>query len=126
LEDFNKDFRTRIQKALKKLDVDPEDKGINWGDIKEDPLDRLDKILESATIVSIEGKKKKVDSDVEAKIAEAIKKTEERVRKELGFDSVDTKNTQGAGTDADFIKAYSENKLNSPADHARARKLLRL
>jgi hypothetical protein len=128
LEEFNKDFRSRIQKALKKLGVDPEDPKIIWGESSEHPLERLEKILDSATAVSLEGQKKTSETDIEARIAKAVKEAEEKVRRELGFDSVDTKSSKGAGTDSDFILAYSKENstLNSPADHARARKILKL
>jgi actin-related protein len=125
LEDFNKTFQLKIKGALKKLDVDPEDVNIVWGDKAEHPLDRLEKILESATVIS-QSRKKSEFAEVEAKIAKAIKDTEARVRKEFGQDSVDTATAPGSGTEAEFIKAYSEGKLNSAEDHIKARKILGL
>jgi len=76
--------------VLKRFDVDPTDKRIDWAENETDRLERLDKITESA--------EKIFRSNLKAK-DELTKKELAKLKQELGIDSVDTSAPSGSTND---------------------------
>ncbi len=89
-DEFSQKYQDKVVKILKRFDVDPTDKRIDWAENETDRLERLDKITESA--------EKIFRSNLKAN-EEKSKKELAKIKQELGIDSVDTSAPTGSTND---------------------------
>ncbi len=117
-------FESNIRQHITDLGIDPDDKGIEWGDSDNLSLtDRQGKILASVSKIQKENakladdKRKQEFTDLEAKL-----------RKDLGLDTVDTTTSAGVGStsDADFLTKFGTGEIPFTKENkARAEKLMK-
>ena len=102
-------FESNIRQHIVDLGIDPDDKGIEWGDSNNLSLtDRQGKILASVS---------KIQKD-NAKLADEKRKQEfdaleAKLRKDLGLDTVDTTTSAGviSESDSDFMAKFGSGEL---------------
>jgi len=89
---FAKNFRANMNQFITEMGIDPNDKGIDWGDDARDYLTKQQRILASVGKLqkeSAETLKQRVKQEAEDRVA--------KERREAGIDSVDTSASMGAG-----------------------------
>lgn len=102
-------FESNIRQHITDLGIDPDDKGIEWGDSDNLSLtDRQGKILASVSKIQKENAKL-----VEQKAEQKFKDLEVGLRKDLGLDTVDTTTSAGvaSSSDADFMGKFGSGEL---------------
>ncbi len=116
-------FESNIRQHITDLGIDPDNKGIDWGDSDNLSLtDRQGKILTSISKIQKENAKLADD-----KRKQGFTDLETKLRKDLGLDSVDTTTSAGAssGSDAKFIEDFNSGTLPyNKVNKERAEKIL--
>lgn len=87
---FDQSFHTNLNQFITSMGVDPNDKGIDWGDDATDYLAKQQRVLSS--VAKIQKVNAKVTED---KKTQDFKELEAKLRKDLGLDSVDTSTSAG-------------------------------
>lgn len=110
-EGFFQAYQDKVTKILKRFDVDPTDKRINWNTNEPDLLERLDKITESAEAIHRANKKEAEEkySSLDKRVKEMEGKSKE-ANKEAN--SVNTGNASGSASDEAIRNAYIKNPEN--------------
>jgi len=104
---FAKNFRANMNQFITEMGIDPNEKGIDWGDDAKDYLTKQQRILASVGKIQKESGKAS-----EEKLKQDQKDFEAKIRKDLGLDSVDTSASLGAGgSDAEFLKKFGTGEL---------------
>jgi hypothetical protein len=85
LQDFDANFRDSIGQALQAMEIDPVDKRLDWAEDAMDYVVKQRRVLLSAARINSD-KNKALKEEVKKSIADETAK----LRRELGFDSVDT------------------------------------
>ena len=93
---FDQSFNESITEHIKSLDIDPTDKRIDWAKDSSDYVEKQRRILASAAKISKENLPRKM-LEMEQAIAA-------RLRKSIGWDSVDTGASSGAPQDVDSLE----------------------
>lgn len=112
----------RLYAHLAKEGIDPNDKGIDWGHDTTDYHEGLNRFYGSVARV----KSEKVLAAALKKSEQQAKDTEQKIRKDLGLDSVDTSIASGGAGNSDdaFIRQMAEGKLPTTKENmARFRKI---
>jgi len=117
-EQFATDWQDSNTEFLVSLGIDPQDKKLDWGDGK-DYLARQKKLQTSAS--------KLIRERLDGSVKEAKKQADEKVAKaavDAGLESNTTVAGSSGADDEAFTRDYNAGRLNSPADHKRAREIL--
>ncbi len=102
-------FESNIRQHITDLGIDPDDKGIEWGDSGDlNLVERQGKILTSVGKIQKENAKL-----AEGKAEQKFKDLEVGLRKDLGLDTVDTTTSAGvaSGSDANFMGKFGSGDL---------------
>jgi len=98
-------FHTNMNQYVTDLGIDPKD--IDWGDEGEPLLQKQQRILGQ-----VSKKQKDLAKDAEKKAEDKFKDLEQKLRKDLGLDSVPTETSPGvSGSDADFKAKFGSGEL---------------
>jgi hypothetical protein len=120
-EQFLQKYQEKVKKILKRFDVDPDDKRMNWHENETDQLERLDKITESAE--TIYRANKKDSEDRYSSLDKRIKEMEGKSKKEnIEANSVDTSSSSGTQSEKSIRDAYIKN----PYDPDNSRKYMEM
>uniref|UniRef100_A0A6H1ZZD6 Uncharacterized protein n=1 Tax=viral metagenome TaxID=1070528 RepID=A0A6H1ZZD6_9ZZZZ len=96
-------FHANMHQFITEAGVDPNDKGIDWGNDAKDYWEKQRRILVSVGKIQ-KGKIDRTKQDAEDKVA--------KERREAGIDSVDSSASLGAGgSDAEFLKKFGAGEI---------------
>ena len=121
--EFHEKFHTNLNQFITNLGVDPKDKRIDWAEDSQDYLEAQQRILASAAVIQKEN-----IQTIQSSLETRLKALEAKAREETNeANSVETTTSQGvvAGSDAEFVKNFAEDKIPmTKANVARYQKLL--
>jgi transposase len=124
-DQFDQKYQDKVTKMLKRFDVDPSDKRLNWASDEPDRLERLDKITESAE--TIYKANKQIAEDKYSAMNKRINDLEGKTKQEhIEKNSVSTSASPGSASDEAvrdaFIKNPSDPDNRRRMDEVRARR----
>ncbi len=92
--EFHEQFTSSLRETISDMGIDPEDKRIDWATDASNYLDAQKRVLRSAAKI-----KRESEIALQESVKKQLKETEERIRRDLGVNSVDTSGGSGVSSD---------------------------